>query len=50
MVENEGEKDEDNDENQYEEPENLIKDYKTVSGFCCLEKLQQFSFTTSNDQ
>jgi len=50
MVENKGEKDEDNDENQYEEPENLIKDYKTVSGFCRLEKLQQFSFTTSNDQ
>lgn len=31
MVENEGEKDEDNDENQYEEPENMVKDYKTAT-------------------
>jgi len=48
MVENEGEKDEDNDENQYEEPENLIRNYKTV--ICCLEKLKQLSFAAFNDQ
>jgi hypothetical protein len=40
MVENEGEKKEDNDENQYEEPENMVKDYKTA--ICYLEELQKF--------
>lgn len=41
MVENDGEK----NENQYEEPENLVKDYKTA--ICYLKELQQFSVTVS---
>lgn len=48
MVENESEKDEDNDENQYEEPENMVKDYKTA--ICYLEELQKFSLTVSNSE
>jgi len=43
MVENGGEKNEYNDENQYKEPENLAKDYKTA--ICYLEELQKFSFS-----
>jgi len=35
------EKDEDNDENQYEEPENMVKDYKTA--ICYLEVLDLIS-------
>ena len=47
-IENESEKDEDNDENQYEEPENMVKDYKTA--ICYLEELQKFSLTVSNSE
>ncbi|CAI6363844.1 unnamed protein product [Macrosiphum euphorbiae] len=46
MVDNEGEKHEDNDENQYEEPENMVKDFKT--DICYLEELHKFSLPVSN--
>jgi len=48
MVENESEKDEDNVENQYEEPENMVKDY--ITAICYLEELQKFSLTVSNSE
>jgi hypothetical protein len=48
MAENECEKDKDNNENQYEEPENLVKNYKTA--ICYLEELQTFSLTVSNSE
>jgi hypothetical protein len=48
MVENECEKDKDNDENQYEEPKNLVKYYKTA--ICYLEELQTFSLAVSNSE
>lgn len=47
MAENEGEKNEDNDENQYEEPKNLVKDYKI--SICYPEELQKCFLAESNN-